>query len=64
LCNMANCSFNKDNLFCKCKNDSRECDITKYCSMNREKRECKCIINPEADYCKCLNIPSLCNSKL
>jgi hypothetical protein len=62
LCNMANCSFDKENLLCKCKDDSNECEISKKCGKDKSIRECYCLVNDEKDYCKCLNDASRCSS--
>jgi len=46
-----------------------ETDVTKkceprYCSENKCTPECECIVNPFSGYCKCLNDPSDCSSKI
>jgi hypothetical protein len=71
ICNLKNCDFEKENIFCAEDISKEKSDDFKsmaksdpnYCANNIEKPECICLINPYQGYCLCLNDPLICSSK-
>jgi hypothetical protein len=65
LCNEKACKINPNTLYCSCKTSLKEKMCTpRYCFDNPTNIYCKCIVNPLSPECKCMNDPTLCDSKI
>lgn len=68
LCNIQNCSFEKESIFCKCSDalEKKRNGVCQdyFCRLNPNAPQCFCLVNPEENYCKCLNDPAKCESIL